>query len=625
VAVGAPQPEPPDTSGFVDFAFDRVEVATFVRMVGELTGKSFVVDESVKGKITVISPRVARKDVYPLFLSVLESAGCSVVDDGKSVRVIALPPRGAVAAPVVGVRDVLPSEGIVTKVFRLQHVTAAQVRRLIEGRVSGGKTGAVNDVEETNHLLVTDTVENLRRVERVIAEVDQPGLSQTTEVIALRYTAAEPLAEQLGQALAERTSRGERLARRLPASPETPASVERGAPVIVAVPDSNSLLLVGAPTQILDIKRLVSLMDVEAAAGRGRLNAIFLKYVPAAEAAKQIDALLSRSAGTAPGAPSTIKRAITIEASPASNALMVHATPGDFENVRKLIEQIDQPRDQVHIEVMIAEVSAGEGLNFGVELAAVDMPAKVGQNAVQAGSRIADAAESAMGAIQTGLFPKGLTVAVAHGSRLDADGKVVSSYPALINLDAVRASTRFKVLSHTALETQDNQEAAVNIVNQIPILKSTVQGTGSTRDVIQNIDRVDVGIKLKLTPHVIPGGLVQMVLNPSIEAVVDAGPSGTLFAPTIARRDVTTTVTVPDARTIIIAGLTREDKRQIERRVPLLGSIPVLGWLFRHKVDSVDRTNVLIFVTPKVLTNALASAVMDEWKQKTGIAPNEPR
>jgi general secretion pathway protein D len=88
---------------------------------------------------------------------------------------------------------------------------------------------------------------------------------------------------------------------------------------------------------------------------------------------------------------------------------------------------------------------------------------------------------------------------------------------------------------------------------------------------------------------------------------------------------VTTTVTVPDARTIIIAGLTREDKRQIERRVPLLGSIPVLGWLFRHKVDSVDRTNVLIFVTPKVLTNALASAVMDEWKQKTGIAPNEPR
>jgi len=624
VAAGAPAGEAADTSGFVDFAFDRVEVATFVRMVGDMTGKSFVVDESVKGKITVVSPRVARKDVYPLFLSVLESAGCSVVDDGKTVRVVALAPRVSVAAPVVGAREPLPPEGIVTKVFRLQYVTAAQVRRLIEGRVSGGKTGAVNDVEETNHLVVTDTVDNLKRVERVIAEIDQPGLAQTTEVVALRFTAAEPLADQLNQALAERTSRADRLARRLPAVSETSGTAERGAPVIVAVPDSNSLLLVGAPAQIADIKRLVALMDVEAAAGRGRLNAIFLKYIPAAEAAKQIDALLSRSAGAAPGAPSAVKRPITIEASPASNALMVHATPGDFENVRKLIEQIDQPRQQVHIEVMIAEVSAGEGLNFGVELAAVDLPARVGQNAVQAGSRFGDA-ESVMNAIQTGLFPKGLTVGVAHGSRLDASGKIVSSYPALINIDAVRASTRFKVLSHTALETQDNQEASVNIVNQIPILKSTVQGTGTTRDVIQNIDRVDVGIKLKLTPHVIPGGQVQMVLNPSIEAVVDAGPPGTVFAPTIARRDVTTTVTVPDSRTIIIAGLTREDKRQIERRVPLLGSIPVLGWLFRSKVDSVDRTNVLIFVTPKVLTNALASAVVDEWKQKTGMAPNELR
>jgi general secretion pathway protein D len=231
-----------------------------------------------------------------------------------------------------------------------------------------------------------------------------------------------------------------------------------------------------------------------------------------------------------------------------------------------------------------------------------------------------------MSAIQTGLFPRGLTVGVAHGTRLDGAGNVTVAYPALINIDAVKKNSNFKVLSQTALETQNNQEASVNIVNQIPILKSTVQGTGATRDVIQNIDRVDVGIKLKLTPHVIPGRQVQMVLNPSIEAVIDPGPSGTAFAPTIAKREVSTTVTVQDGRTIIIAGLTREDKRMVEKRVPLLGSIPLLGWLFRSKADSAERTNLLIFVTPRLVPDApAANAVMQEWKQKTGLSPDEKR
>jgi general secretion pathway protein D len=183
------------------------------------------------------------------------------------------------------------------------------------------------------------------------------------------------------------------------------------------------------------------------------------------------------------------------------------------------------------------------------------------------------------------------------------------------------------VLSETALEAQNNREASVSIVNQYPILKSTIQGgTGAARDVIQNIERVDVGIKLKLTPYVIPGGLVQMVLNPSIEAVVDAGSAGTQFTPVIARREVSTTVTVPDGQTIIIAGLTREDKREVVKRVPILGYIPLIGILFRHTAESVERTNLLIFVTPQVVGDRAASdRVLQEWQRRTGLSPNETR
>jgi general secretion pathway protein D len=177
------------------------------------------------------------------------------------------------------------------------------------------------------------------------------------------------------------------------------------------------------------------------------------------------------------------------------------------------------------------------------------------------------------------------------------------------------------------LESQDNKEASVNIVNQIPILKSTIEGgSGTSRDVIQNIERIDVGIKLKLKPHIIPGGDVRMTLNPSIEAVTDQGPSGTSFTPTIARREVSTTVTVGDGKTIVIAGLTRQDENRVDRRVPVLGAIPLLGRLFRQTVDTKENTNLLILVTPHVIADAGASArITEEWSRRTGLDANDER
>jgi general secretion pathway protein D len=174
---------------------------------------------------------------------------------------------------------------------------------------------------------------------------------------------------------------------------------------------------------------------------------------------------------------------------------------------------------------------------------------------------------------------------------------------------------------------QDNKEASVSIVNQIPILKSTIQGgSGTSRDVIQNIERMDVGIKLKITPHVIPNGQVRMELNPSIEAVVDAGPSGQ-YTPTTARREVSTVVTVPDGETIVIAGLTREDKIKVVHKIPILGSIPLIGWLFRHTVDSTEKTNLLIFVTPRVMKNpAGALQLRQDLQKRTGLQfEDEPK
>lgn len=621
----------PAGDAIINFSFDQVDVSTFVKLVGDLTGKKFVVADGVAGKITVVSPMVTRREVYPLFVTILESAGCSVVQDGEIYRVVALPKRDTVVAPVIGAEEPIPTEGVVTKVFQLQNVTAAELRKVLESKVGGGKAGAIGAIEETNHLLITDTADSIRRIEKIITEIDKPGLSKTTEVVPLEFAGAEEIANQLNQAMMDSDGRlpfGDTAGRiddprsRLPAVPGTTRGSTRRTLVVVASPHSNSLILVGAPAQIAELKKIIKQMDVDSPSGRGRLNAVFLKYLVADEAAKSISALLAKSdvkVGTVAQKPK-----ISIEPSVANNALMVDAGPGDLEVVKRLIEQLDQPPEQVHIGVMIWEVSSSEGLNLGVEMASLQMPTRVGETVFQGSTKLTDSTASLLDSIQSGIFPRGISVSAAHGSGVDADGNITADYPAFVNVDALRKTGKFKVLSETSLEAQNNKEATVSIVSEIPILKSTIQGgSGTSRDVIQNIDRMDVGIKLKLTPHIIPGGEVQMVLTPSIEAVTDPGVAGA-YAPTIAKREVSTTVTVPDGKTIVIAGLTREDKTKIVEKVPLLGSIPLLGILFRHTSDSTEKTDLLIFVTPRIVADmAAAESVMKNWEQKTGLSPHE--
>ncbi len=616
--------------GFINFSFDQVAIPTFARLVGELTGRKLVVAEEIKGRITVISPRIRREEAYPLFVSILETAGCSVIVDGDLHRVVPLADRATPMAPVVGVGETLPDEGIVTKVFRLEHVTVAEMRKVLEPKIRGGKMGAVGIMEETNHLLITDTAESVRRVERIVAEIDQPGLARITELVPLEFASAEEVARDLNDTLGRADSPGEQLRRRLPATSGEGADPLSRQPVVVASTHANSLLLVGTATQLQGLRELIRQLDTDTPTGRGRLNAIFLKYIQAEEAARGLKALLAAAEGGTPGAAGLpgagrTRRSIAIEPSPENNALLVDASPGDFEVVRKLIEQLDRMPEQVHIEVLIAELTEGEGVDFGVTMAALDLPSRPGDSVLQGSSALGAGTETILNTIQQGVFPGGLTLGVAQGTRLDAEGNVVIGYPGVININAIKSDSRFKIRSNPSLMAQNNREASVSIVNEIPVLTSTIQGgTGSTRDIIQNIERVDVGIKLKLTPHIIPGGEVRMELSPSIEAVIDSGTDGQGLTPTIAKREVSTTVTVRDGEVIVIAGLTREDEVWREQRVPFLGSIPLVGWLFRSKKEAVEKTNLLVFVRPTIVRgSADAAAVREALTERTGLSAHE--
>ena len=288
--------------------------------------------------------------------------------------------------------------------------------------------------------------------------------------------------------------------------------------------------------------------------------------------------------------------------------------------VRELIEQLDHPPEQVLVEVLFAEITVQEGSDIGVEFLAMGTPSE-GSSLMIGGLRTAEEESDLMSSIMSGIVPGGLTFGVAKGSYTDSEGNVVPSIPALINLKAIREHGHFKILSSIPLWTQNNQEASVNIGKNIPVLTSTIAGgSGTARDIIENIERIDVGIKLTVTPHVNPNNEVLMKLNPSIEAIIETSTEGKSFTPTIAKREVSTTLTVPNHQTIVISGLISENTVKRVRKIPILGSIPLLGWLFRHTIETSERSNLLIFVTPHVINNFNdAAELTSRLKARTGI------
>ncbi|MDD4060920.1 MAG: type II secretion system secretin GspD [Kiritimatiellae bacterium] len=608
-----------ESEDFLLFNFEQVDIRLFTQIVGTFTGRRFVVAEDVAGKITVVSPKVSRESAYPLFVGVLESSGFTVQREGEIDRIVRLPERKTGMGAIVADGDEKPRYGLVTRIMHLEHVNASEMRKMLEAHLQ--RKDSVSALDETNHLILTDTAEGVQRVEDLVKHLDKPGMARVMEVIPLEHADAVALARQIGAAYAQTQSRAEQLLTRIPGA-EGPAQAvsAMSAPTIVSAEHANRLIVTGTAKQVEQIRELVRQMDISAPTGRSALNVILLSYLKAEDVAKNLTTLLEKSAVQTAAASN--KRHLSIEAVPANNALLVDAAPEDFLEVERLVESLDIMPQQVHISVLIAEIAGGDAETLGVAITALNAPDSAGDTAFAGASRLhADPASGGgvLGAISEGVFGEGLTFGIAHGSHLDAAGNVVADYPAIFNLDMIRRSSKVKILSDTSLGAQNNHPAEVAIVDNIGVLESTVSGSGADRDFIQNIKRMDVGVKVNMTPYIIPGGLVKVELEPSIEAVTDSG-GADQYVPTISKRMVKTTMTVPDGQTIVIAGLTRNDESEIERKVPLLGDIPLLGWLFRWNSKSATKTNILIFVTPTIMTDAAdAVAVRQALEAKAGI------
>jgi len=600
------------TEAYVNFSFDNADIRMVIKLAGEMTGKRFIVDDDVQGKVTVVTPpQIPLSEVYPLFLSVLEGTGFTVVDRGPVSHVVKVTGTALPSSPVVGSAEDLPANGgMVTKIFELKHISALELKNALAPLIAGGAEGSMAAFAGSNHLLVTDSTERLQRLKEILDELDRPGASRAVEVIALEHADADDMANHLNRALAGMESSANRFTRQVRQVTEGAGGLPSGTSV-VAIPHANSLIIAGAPTRISEMKNILAELDVESESGAGNLHVIFLKYLDAEEGAKSLNALLAKSNGT-----DQQQNQVAIEPSIANNALLVNASPRDFQLVQGLVDKLDQVPQQVMIEVTIAEVTMGDALDLGVEWSTIEVPSEGSTTFI--GRSRPDSSDFIKDLTSEFFFPQGLNLALAKGTYTDAAGNVLPSIPVFIR--ALAEDREVEILSNVPLWAQDNKEASVSVVDNIPILSSTIQGgSGTSRDVIQNIERIDVGIKLTLTPHVNPNDEVSIELNPSIEAIVDEGPDGS-FAPTIARRDVSTTVTIPNESTVIISGLMREDSINVESKVPFLGDIPFLGAFFRSTSVKDQKSNLLIFVTPHIVTDLKqADELRERYETRTGL------
>lgn len=610
------QPEDPEAVERVNFNFEQVELGHLVSLVGQQTGRRFVMDSTVTGRVSVVTrERIPVDEVFPLFVAVLEGSGFTVVERDDVYHIRKLGGEDPLQAPVLGVGgDLSLGVGLVTRVIELTHIRATDVQPLLAPMVRQAERGSLAAFAPTNHLIVTDTASNIQRIEELLRELDRPGQSGNLTVISLKHASASELADQIGRAMAGAESAGNEMSRRMQQVVSGRGEVPSGI-TLVPAEQANALIVSAGPLQLKQIRDMVEQLDVPPEhMAAGRLQAVFLNYVSAEAAAKQLTALLSKRKD-AEGSDR-----IAVEADLTNNAIWVDAGPLAFNSVKNLLERIDRPPQQVLVEVMIVEVARDDSLELGVEWSAIDGTGESGSTTVVGRSRPGET-DTIGELLAENTFPQGLTFGLSRGTIELPNGTVVPRIPFLLR--ALDAKRDVDILSHVPLRTQNNAEATVSVVQNIPILQSTIEGgTGDNRDVIQNIERIDVGIQLKVKPQVNPNREITLELNPSIEAIIQESTGGIALTPTIARREVESTLTMPDRSTVVISGLMREDVVQEERRVPILGSIPLLGMLFRETVDRKEKTNLLIFVTPYLVTEEGENEeVTRRWKDQTGLEP----
>ena len=578
-----------DSNKTISMDFDQVDIKVFIKFISELTGKNFVIDDKVRGKVTILSPsKISVEEAYKVFESVLEVNGYTTVPAGKVIKIV--PSVEARQKSVELRREPLfvprPDDRIITQIIPLLYAEAQEVRKLLAPLVS--KQGVVIAYDPTDTLIITDFQSNIQRLLHIVEEIDVEFQDATITVVPLEYASSESLATTISGLLETRQKqvRGRRA----------------GPPLKVLSYDRINMLIVLADRQNTQmIQALVKTLDQPTPKGAGNVQVVYLENAQAEDLAKVLTGLPAKP--QTKGEQPVISTEVKIVADKATNALVITAKPEEYQVLQPIIQQLDIPRKQVYVEALIMEVRATLGISVGVDWVTADktnLPLGLNEGVVFGGSRTAGA--SVLDATGNLALPTGLTAGVVSFP-VTIGGITFTNLAALIT--ASQTDNDINVISTPQLMTLDNEEASVVVAENIPFSTRVDEGTAVTDRAIQSFEYRDVGVTLKVTPQINEKRIVKLKIFEEISRVVSEttqiSPTQVVLAPTTTKRTAETNVQVKDGQTVVIAGLMGDNVDITTTKVPCLGDIPLVGWLFKSERRDTTKTNLLIFLTPYIV------------------------
>ncbi|EPF1295310.1 type II secretion system secretin GspD [Klebsiella michiganensis] len=562
-------------------SFKGVDIQEFINTVSKNLNKTIIIDPAVHGTITVRSyDRLNDEQYYQFFLSVLDVYGFAVVDMKNGVlKVVRAKDAKTAAVPLAS--DAQPGKGdeVVARVVPVNNVPARDLVPLLRQLNDNAGVGSVVHYEPSNVLLMTGRAGVIKHLMEIVERVDKAG-DRSVVTLPLAYASAADVVKMVTE-----------LTRDAGKSASSGLMIAN----VVADERTNSVLISGEPNSRQLIIAIVKQLDREQFV-QGNTRVIYLKYAKATDLVEVLTGIGDTIQGEQKSAKPAIalRKDITIKAHEQTNSLILTAAPDVMRDLEGVIAQLDIRRAQVLVEAIIAEVQDADGLNLGIQWANKN---------------------SGMSQFTNTGLP--ITTAIAGANQYKKEGAVDSSIASTLNglngiaagfyqgnwamlLSALSSNSKNDILATPSIVTLDNMEAMFNVGQEVPVLSGSQTTSGD--NVFNTVERKTVGIKLKVKPQINEGDSVLLEIEQEVSSVADAASSSSAdLGATFNTRTVNNAVLVGSGETVVVGGLLDKSVTDSVDKVPVLGDIPVLGYLFRSNSKKVSRRNLMLFIRPSII------------------------
>ncbi len=565
--------------------FKGADINAVISAVADVTGRNFIVDPRVKGKVTLISNKpMSEKEIYQVFLSILEVHGYSAIPSGEAIKIVPDADAKHSGMPTASKRHPGKGDESVTRVVQIEHVTAAQLVPILRPLVP--PQGHLAAYPPSNVLIISDRAANIARLVKIIQRIDQPS-SGEIEYIQLEHAVAADLVRVLNSLQQQSAKQNPKASR----------------PMLVADERTNSILIGGDRTTRLQLRAIISHLDTPSETS-GDTHVVYLRYAKAKDLATVLTGVgkAKKKEGKTKVPASVRNQPFDIQADESTNALVITATPAVYRSLASVIRQLDIRRAQVLVEAVIAEISSDRSAELGVQWLLDGSGGNMPVGAINFGgsgtsiSSLAGAALAASGnpLAAVGAIGTGMTVG---GGRFDSG---TFNFAALVR--ALEGDGATNILSTPNLVTMDNEEAEIFVGQELSIPTGSYVNTGGVSGAVNpftTLERKQVGIRLKVKPQINEGNAIRLDIEQKVDGIA-AGSAGQGDVVTN-ERTITTSVLVDDGAALVLGGLIEDRVVENEQKVPGLGDIPLLGALFRYKSVQKVKINLMVFMRPTIL------------------------